>query len=567
MVYLDKVAIEARNYKCFGKRAQGFKHIYPLNLIVGRNNSGKSALIDLIDYAINTKNIEGIDAYGFKGQTPHVYLTKPLIEQEIKGVFIENASSGFEEGNDFAYGSKWIDKPITIRLLPDDAKEFVSVKPNFGDYPKTEEFSSKLGRGTGNPFASKVFKRICSDRDIVSESQKEDLTVSPNGSGATNIIQDFIHNTEENDRRDFVEKSLLEDLNKIFSHDGKFERILANRIKNGKWEIYLEEEKKGRIPLSVSGSGLKTIILVLINLILIPEQENRQLGDYIFGFEELENNLHPGLQRRLFSYINKQLLKGGAYLFATTHSSAVIDLFSKNAESQILHITHGGEVSSVKSVVTYVDADGVLDDLDVRASDLLQANCIIWVEGPSDRVYVNRWINIWSEGKLKEGIHYQCVSYGGKLLAHLEANPEKEGKGVNLLKVNRKAIVIIDSDRSKPTQPIGETKLRIKEEVDKIGGLSWVTRGKEIENYIPKAVFEKVYGLKNLRKLAKNGYIYTYLNKIVKGEGKKYIRNKVIFAERIVEAFSKKDIEEDCLDLKQKLSKVCEKIEEWNGIN
>ena len=33
----------------------------------------------------------------------------------------------------------------------------------------------------------------------------------------------------------------------------------------------------------------------------------------------------------------------------------------------------------------------MLNDLDVRASDLLQSNGIIWVEGPSDRIYIKRW--------------------------------------------------------------------------------------------------------------------------------------------------------------------------------
>ena len=70
---------------------------------------------------------------------------------------------------------------------------------------------------------------------------------------------------------------------------------------------------------------------------------------------------------------------------------------------------------------TYVDNSGVLDDLDVRASDILLANSVIWVEGPSDRLYINRWIELWENGALKEGIHYQCMFYAGRLLAHISA--------------------------------------------------------------------------------------------------------------------------------------------------
>ena len=50
--------------------------------------------------------------------------------------------------------------------------------------------------------------------------------------------------------------------------------------------------------VSHTGSGIKTILLVLVFLYLVPRIERRTLADYVFGFEELENNLHPALQRR-----------------------------------------------------------------------------------------------------------------------------------------------------------------------------------------------------------------------------------------------------------------------------
>lgn len=54
-----------------------------------------------------------------------------------------------------------------------------------------------------------------------------------------------------------------------------------------------------------------------------------------------------------------------------------------------------------------------------KASDILQANRVIWVKGLSDRIYINKCINLWSNGTLKEGKDYQCVFYGGRSLSHL----------------------------------------------------------------------------------------------------------------------------------------------------
>ena len=91
-----------------------------------------------------------------------------------------------------------------------------------------------------------------------------------------------------------------------------FERIMCQEIEttdgpNSKWEVQLVNEN-GKIPISNSGSGLKTILLVLIKLFL----ETRETTNYnfeplltntVFIFEELENNLHPAIQRNLFEFL------------------------------------------------------------------------------------------------------------------------------------------------------------------------------------------------------------------------------------------------------------------------
>src|SRR5512132_2805341 len=111
-------------------------------------------------------------------------------------------------------------------------------------------------------------------------------------------------------------------------------------------------------------------------------------------------------------------------------------------------------------------------------------------EGPSDRLYFNRWIDLWSKGELKEGTHYQCVFYVGRLLAHLSAiqDEAEKDKGVNILKVNSHAILLLDSNKNNDADTLNDTKKRLIAEIDSVGGYSWVTFGREVENYIPSAV-------------------------------------------------------------------------------
>ena len=188
------------------------------------------------------------------------------------------------------------------------------------------------------------------------------------------------------------------------------------------------------------------------------------MSDYVFAFEELENNLHPSLQRRLVRYICESALKNEFAVFLTTHSNAVIDMLGHSSSAQIIHVTHSGGAAKARRVSTYVENRGILDDLDIRASDLLQANGIVWVEGPSDKLYFNRWIGLVTEGALEEGTHYQCVFYGGRLLAHLTGvqpfDTTDHDQAVRIFRVNRNAIVLMDSDKSTPDAEINRTKMR-----------------------------------------------------------------------------------------------------------
>ncbi len=414
-----------------------------------------------------------------------------------------------------------------------------------------------------NPFARKSFRRIFAERNVVPEGDEKSLIVQGNGVGVTNIIQHFINKSEL--PSELVEVTILQQLNEIFEPDAEFTDIVCQQLPNQAWEIYLKEEHKGRIPLSHSGSGLKTIVIVLVHILLLPYIEKKPLSDYIFGCEELENNLHPSLLRRLLYYLFKKSTKDGPWFFLTSHSNVAIDLFSRNKDAQIIHVTHDGKTAKCRTTTTYIDNRGVLDDLDVRASDLLQANFILWVEGPSDRIYMNRWITLLTNGALVEGYHYQCVFYGGRLLAHLDSgSPDEVNQGVAILRINRNCCIVMDSDKRAQQTQINSTKKRIEQEIKGIGGHAWITSGKEVENYIPAAAIKKLLD-KDASQVGQYEDFAKYLDGLKDGEGQRFLKKKPLFAEKIVPTFTA----EDCfnvLDLKASVSKVCEVIEAANGL-
>ena len=385
-----------------------------------------------------------------------------------------------------------------------------------------------------------------------------DLELSNTGEGASNLVRVFLNNSKYDEK--IVEELLLNALNKIMYPEAEFESIrIQQTIVGGEyvWEIYLKEIGEERVPLSKSGSGIKTIILVLLNLIVIPALTSN-IGKIItYGFEELENNLHPAMQRKLFDYIYEFAVEKNIYVFITTHSHVAINTFFDKEKACIYHVIKENNGALLKRIETYIDKTEILDDLDIKASDILQANGIIWVEGPSDRIYIKKWMEIFCDNQFEEGKHYQFLYYGGRLLSQYSA--EEETDLVSIITTNRNAAIVIDSDKRNRATPLNSTKKRIIDEFNKLGMFCWVTKGKEIENYIAKEAIELKIG-KEIRKKCDR---YELFPDYIKPYYKNFTNKKVPFANEI-KNYITKDNSLSILDLKVQIIKLYKSIEKWN---
>jgi energy-coupling factor transporter ATP-binding protein EcfA2 len=115
-------------------------------------------------------------------------------------------------------------------------------------------------------------------------------------------------------------------------------------------------------------------------------------------------------------------------------------------------------IESIFSIAKLVNSSAlpILDNLGCKGSDLLQTNGIVWVEGPCDVRYVQKWIEMYlAENelpKLRRGIDYEFQIYGGTLLDSLclvsdGISLEIEcQKLVKMFSFSRNAFVVIDSD-------------------------------------------------------------------------------------------------------------------------
>jgi predicted ATP-dependent endonuclease of OLD family len=334
----------------------------------------------------------------------------------------------------------------------------------------------------------------------------------------------------------------------------------------GLWEIYFEDGENGYIPLSKMGSGIKTVLLVLLNLLILPTIEGNTEDQYVFAFEELENNLHPALLRRLFLYIIKYCEQYNSYFFITTHSNIVIDIFGNYENSQIIHVTKDDDGTAICSTVkTHFQNKNILCDLDIRASDLLQSNGIIWVEGPSDRIYINKWLQSITSF-YKEGVHYSFVFYGGKSIANMSFDSEwVERELIPLLKINHNAFVIMDRDGKDNAVELNSTKRRIIAEIGEEN--CWVTEGREIENYLSNRTLsewlKEKHGIETKVQNDKDTKLENTISPLAPLV--KYETAKKQFSIEISEFISLEDVA--TLDLASNMTKLMKRINDWNSLN
>lgn len=547
----EEIIIE--KYKCF--QDVKITDLKEINVIIGRNNIGKSSILDVIEMIYGIK----------KMNDSKILLTNKMDEKVIESVFLKNVgSSDIPAPRNYDFGKKYIDQSITYLRKDDKLNDMCDDFEKYNSHLPIQQVMYWTRCAKNIKINSKNIKRILAERNIFPEDNVDNMSVDSNGNGITKVITNYINRSKYDEK--LVKVDLLNKLNEIMKDDAKFTEIVTQQIDTNdgvKWEIFLREEGKGRIALSESGSGLKTILMVLVYTILIPDIEKKVLSDYIFLFEELENNLHPSLQRRLLSYI-EELAKKGAIFFLTTHSNVTLDSYQNSDLVNVLHVQKLNDKVDVWNVTDKIQKNSILDDLGVKASDLLQANGVIWVEGPSDRVYINKWLELFGNFDFREGKDYQCVFYGGRLLSNLSL--EDEDELINLMSVNRNAIIVLDSDKKSSNTPLNNTKKRILEEARKNNVLTWVTKGREIENYLSGDYLKKYYIKEKSRMIfGQFQKIDEFLEKLKKGEGKKFLKNKTEFARNILKDSCKADFE-SVYDLKKMIGKVETEILCWNYV-
>jgi len=274
---------------------------------------------------------------------------------------------------------------------------------------------------------------------------------------------------------------------------------ITPRIKDN--VVWFKEGDKEEYPIYNLGDGIQAIIILTYKVFMAEEPT-------IFFIEEPEKYLHAGMQRTLIEALASI---PHHMFFMTTHSNHFLDL-ALERDDVATHQVSQREGKTVTCSAT--ELNDLLDELGVRASSVLLANCSIWVEGVTDKLYLRAYMTKFLKDleeknsepervkRLKsylENLHYVFVEYQGANITHWAFNhDEADMEKTSAYLLNNKIFLLADGDidwKGERTENLSKH----------LGDQFYQLKLKEIENYIPVEVMQETAKLRwNAMRLTNN---------------------------------------------------------------
>src|SRR5690606_11789097 len=147
-----------------------------------------------------------------------------------------------------------------------------------------------------------------------------------------------------------------------------------------------------QFPISQLGDGLQQAIILTYEAFINKDKR------HAFFIEEPELHMHAGMVRQLMNfYLNET----NHYYFFTTHSNHLLDMTDESDQVMIQKFVKQpkkDEPNKFEFKINRCDRDReLLASLGVRPSSVYLANCTIWVEGITDRLYITKYMKKYLE--------------------------------------------------------------------------------------------------------------------------------------------------------------------------
>ncbi|WP_289409729.1 AAA family ATPase [Acinetobacter nosocomialis] len=488
-----------------------------LNFFIGKNNSGKSRFLRnlfIFDYPSNffrhieiLKNIKRLKNFMLINDfSQH---REKLIE--MKGyydAFFTNSKIG--NFNQLIYYISKIDQMFS--RLPTNYRS----EANYQDINFSQDDIEKINDLFQDKFYIPTLRGMRPVTDINNkqpylERAQKDYFQDKSRFNAENIITGEclyyelkIHLLGKPEQRELIKK-YEEKLSQYFFDNDVVTLIpMFGKDENGNENdvVHIKIGDEEQFPIYKLGDGLQQAIIMTYEAFIKKDKT------HAFFIEEPELHMHAGMVRQLMNfYLNETQ----HYYFFTTHSNHLLDMVDESDQvtiQKIIKVLDDDKTFSFKIYNCDKDHE-LLTSLGVRPSSVYLANCTIWVEGVTDRMYLSKLMDKYLKEiefskpeKYKKyksfmpNFHYTFIEYAGGNITHwsfIDDYPSKEealkflenSKGLTAKAISKNILLLADGDNEGKAKRLQEWESELKPEN------VYILPCKEIENTLDSSIIHK----------------------------------------------------------------------------
>ncbi|MDD6066950.1 MAG: AAA family ATPase [Firmicutes bacterium] len=369
-------------------------------ILVGKNNTGKTAVLDAIRAVAGEYEIK-LENYNIKGKNIEITITLDISEEELAMMNESGIVSNYKRYD------LWLkDFMLKLPSFQDGKLTFTYIvnkdgKVRYSDgvkrnniyipqvFPKVyfidnsrnlKDFEDDLLRIQGNEELNNLKENRCmfdkakkcnscfSCIGVINKKMPEELTITE----TAKLMEYKIFNMKLD--------TFAETVNRCFEKNGAHSQQIkyqvhydANEIFKVKTLVY-NEDRNVEGEIDTMSAGLRSIYL--LSLIEAYIQENSKVPSIVM-IEDPESYLHPQLQKSS-SEILYRLSKKNQVIFST-HSPNMLFNFSSRQIKQVIL-----DEDYYTTINENTDIDEILDDLGYTANDLMNVSFVFIVEGKQD---------------------------------------------------------------------------------------------------------------------------------------------------------------------------------------
>lgn len=309
-------SLEIQNYR--NLRHLRIHKVGRVNLILGKNNTGKSSFLEGIALYISYENL---DFFGwinkflqYRGEILEEGIEYEKQEQAIASFFYKKKVSYFDDSLSIKIGEIDDSAPLVVKMIKaiynEDQKLIIAQSQNdIGSHPFSVEL---LAKKNDNDFMSLILSEKVYRRRLSREFERVPFELIPSA-----IINSPINGN-------FWDKVALrtEKRKRVFDALRTVEpRIINLHFEGGKKPYVLLENEDDPVPLRSMGDGINRILTIILALV------NCENGYLLI--DEFENGLHYSVQQKLWEIIFDLAEKLNIQIFVTTHSYDCIETFAE----------------------------------------------------------------------------------------------------------------------------------------------------------------------------------------------------------------------------------------------